>query len=640
MITMKTSLRTKSIFCFLIVIITTGLVATWVGVHLIGNSIVREEQRKVEMDLNSAREIYQRKIDDVRNLIRITTKRYFIKDALQSKNIKELKEKLSSIRVEEKLDILTLTDNKGKVLVRTRNPQVVGDSQADDELVSKVLTEQKVVASTQVITRKELLKEGEDLAKQSHIKFIPTPKAKSTLEKERTDGMMIKVASPILDYNGNLIGVLYGGNLLNRNYEIVDKVKAIVYYGETYEGKDIGTATIFQKDLRISTNVEKSNGERAIGTRVSKEVYEQVLEKGNPWFGRAFVVNNWYITAYEPIKNIKDEVIGILYVGILEKKFVDLRKRTLLIFLGITVAGVFVSLIIAYLLTNRIIKPIKYLVSASKQIANGNLDARVKCNSKDEIGELGETFNFMAGSLKERDEKLREYAEQEMMHSERLVTLGQLAAGVAHEINNPLAVVMGRAEFLASEMGDADPIILKSIKTIEHESGKAASIVRKFLSFARQPEPKFELTDINKLLENSLTLASHQALIEKITIVKNINEKIPKILADPQQIQQVFINVILNAFQSMPGGGKLLVATGMKNGFVETKFTDTGSGIAKEDLNKIFDPFFTTKKRGTGLGLAISKNIIDKHSGTIGIESELNKGSIVIIKLPIRKKQE
>ncbi len=614
------------------------MVATWVGVHLIGNSIVREAQRKVEMDLNSAREIYQRKIDDVRNLIRITTKRYFIKDALPSKNIKELKEKLTAIRVEEKLDILTLTDNKGKVLVRTRNPQVIGDNQANDELVNKVLTEQKIVASTQVITRKELLKEGEDLAKQSHIKFIPTPKAKSTLEKERTDGMMIKVASPIFDYNGNLIGVLYGGNLLNRNYEIVDKVKDIVYYGETYEGKDIGTATIFQKDLRISTNVEKSNGERAIGTRVSEEVYEQVLEKGNPWFGRAFVVNDWYITAYEPIKNIKDEVIGILYVGILEKKFVDLRKRTLLIFLGITVAGVFISLVIAYLLANRIIKPIKYLVSASKQIANGNLDARVKCNSKslDEIGELGETFNFMASSLKERDEKLREYAEQEMMHSERLATLGQLAAGVAHEINNPLAVVMGRAEFLASEISNADLTVLKSIKTIEHESEKAASIVRKFLSFARQPEPKPELTDINKLLENSLTLASHQALIEKITIVKNIDEKIPKILADPQQIQQVFINVILNAFQSMQGGGKLLVATRVKNGVVETKFTDTGSGIAKEDLNKIFDPFFTTKKRGTGLGLAISKNIIDKHNGTIGIESELNKGSVVTIKLPIK----
>ena len=633
---MKISLRTKFGGSFTIVVVITGLVASWVGVHLIGGGIVREAQKKVEMDLNSAREIYQRKVDDVRALVRLTAHRFFIKDALISGNIKELNGKLKSIREKEGLDILTLTDNKGKVVVRTRNPQVVGDTQTNDELVSRALMEEKVVASTQIISRKALMKEGKDLARQAYMRFISTPKAKSTEKEEETSGMMIKAVAPIMD-NDKLLGVLYGGKLLNRNYEIVDKVKDIVYRGERYKGKDIGTATIFQKDLRISTNVEKSDGERAIGTRVSEEVYEQVLEKGKPWFDRAFVVNGWYITAYEPIRNVKDEIIGILYVGILEKKFADLRNRTLLIFLGITVAGVFISLVIAYLLANRIIKPIRCLASASKQIAKGDLEARVECNSKDEIGELGETFNSMAGSLKERDEKLKKHAEQEMMHSERLATLGQLAAGVAHEINNPLAVVMGRAEFLASEMEDADPTILKSIKTIEHESEKAASIVRKFLSFARQPEPKFELTDINKLLENSLTLASHQALIEKITIVKNIDEKIPKILADPQQIQQVFINVILNAFQSMPGGGKLLVATGMKNGFVETKFTDTGSGIAKEDLNKIFDPFFTTKKRGTGLGLAISKNIIDKHSGTIGIESELSKGSVVTIKLPLKK---
>ena len=124
--------------------------------------------------------------------------------------------------------------------------------------------------------------------------------------------MIIKAAAPIFDYEGKLIGVLYGGILLNRNFEIVDKIKDIVYRRETYKGKDIGTATIFQDDLRISTNVKTIDGERAIGTRVSEEVYDQVLIKGNPWIHRAFVVNNWYITAYEPIKNINDELIGIL----------------------------------------------------------------------------------------------------------------------------------------------------------------------------------------------------------------------------------------------------------------------------------------------------------------------------------------
>ena len=649
---MKKSLRIKIGGSFLIVVILTGIVTSWVGVYLIGDLIVRKAQKQVGMDLNSAREIYQDKIDDIHTLIRLTAERFFIKEALISGNIKELDEIFLSIRRKENLDILTLTDNKGKVIVRSRNPsrQVgIGDDQSNDELVGMALNERKAVAATQILSKEELMKEGEDLACQSYIRFIPTPKAKP-IEKEsqyNREGMMIKASAPIMDGN-KLLGVLYGGVLLNRNYEIVDKVKDIVYRGERYKGKDIGTATIFQNDLRISTNVIGKDGKRAIGTRLSEEVYEQVLEKGKQWTDRAFVVNDWYITAYEPIRNIKGKVVGILYVGILEKKFVDLKRRTLLIFLGITVAGVFMSLAIAYLLADRIINPIKHLISASNQIAKGNLEVRVKCNSKDELGELGETFNFMASSLQERDKKLKEYAEQEMMRSEKLATLGQLAAGVAHEINNPLAVILGRAEFIGSEIeNNANPLTLKSIKTIEQEAERAASTIKKFLSFARPSEPKFELTDINNLLEHSLTLASHQALIDKITVVKELDITIPKILLDLQQIQQVFINIILNAFQSMLGGatsngGKLLITTGLKrgttsNGVIEIKFADTGCGIAKESIGKIFDPFFTTKKAGTGLGLAISKSIIEKHNGSISVESELNKGTIVTIELPVER---
>ncbi len=632
---MLTSLRSKFIACFLMVVIITGVVSTWIGIHLIGNGILREAQKRVEMDLNSAREVYQGKVEGIRTLVRLTALRFFVKKALISGDMKALNNELMTVRETEGLDILTLTDSSGKVIVRTRNPRIIGDIQTNDELVSKVLSEKKAVASTQIISREELIKESEDLASQSYMRFISTPLAKLTEKREETFGMMIKSAAPIMDGN-RLLGVLYGGKLLNRNYEIVDKIKDIVYHNEIYKGKDIGTATIFQGDLRISTNVMHENGERAIRTRVCKEVYEQVIGEEKSWVNRAFVVNDWYITAYEPIRDIKDKVIGMLYVGILEKKYVDLKRQTLLTFLGITGIGVISSLCLSFLLANGIIKPIRYLVLASKQIAKGNLESRVACNSKDELGELGVSFNSMASSLKERETKLKEYAEREMMRSERLASLGQVAGGVAHEINNPLAVILGRAEFIGSELENADPLILKSIKTIEREAEKAASTIRKFLSFARLPDPKLELTDINKLLEESLTLASHQALIEKIKVTKELDAQIPKILLDSHQIQQVFINVILNAFQSMPNGGELFVTTGLKDGFVETVFTDTGCGIDKDTLNKVFEPFFTTKKAGTGLGLAISKSIIDKHDGFIQIESEANKGTNVTIKLPVK----
>ena len=634
---MKISLRTKFIISFTIVVVLTGAVSAWIGIHLIGSGIIREAQKRVEMDLNSAREIYGREMHRISDVLRLTSDRFFIRSENLWNNMEDFTEELEAIRVKEGFDILTLTDNTGKVIIRTHNPETVGDSQADNELVGKVLKEKKTVESTQVISKEELIKEGNELFEQSLIKIIPTPKAKPSEKEYETSGMIMKAASPVVDSKGELLGVLYGGKLLNRNYNIVDKVLNTVFRGEIYKGKNIGTATIFQGDLRISTNVMNRDGERAVGTRVSQEVNDHVLGEGKSWIDRAFVVNDWYITAYEPIKNINNEVIGILYVGILERKYMDLKSRTLFIYLGITILGIVFSLIVAFILSNGITKPVKQLVSASKKLAEGDFDSKVKYISEDEIGELGKSFNSMASSIKEREEKLKEYSKQEVMRSEKLATLGQLAASIAHEINNPLAVIMGRAEFLDSEIDDDDPIIQKSIKTIENESEKAASTVQRFLTFARQSEPELKKVNVNKLLENSIGLASHLAIMEKVTLDKEFGEQIPDILIDLRLIEQVFINLILNAIQSMRAGGKLTVCSEKKGTVVEIRFIDTGSGISKENISKIFNPFFTTKKAGTGLGLAICKQIIEKHNGSIRIESEVCKGTTVYVTLPFKE---
>jgi len=640
MLNVKISLRTKLVISCLAVVIITGFVGTLVGVYLIGDGIIREEQDRVRTDLYSAREIYQGELKDIKDLVRLTAVRFFIKEALLKSDLEGIEEELMRIREEEHLDILTLTDKNGKVLFRASNPDVYGDSQAEDELVNRVLLEKEVVASTQIFSGKELEKEGEDLAGQAYIEFIPTPMEKPRPEKEETSGMVMKAAAPVMGYDNELLGIIYAGRLLNRNYEIVDKVKDTVFKGVKYKGKDIGTVTIFQGDLRISTNVQNLDGSRAIGTRVSEEVYDQVLMKGMPWIDRAFVVNNWYITAYEPIENIKGEIIGILYVGLLEEKFTDIQKKTMGIFLGITLAGMALALIISYFLTSGILKPVNRLVYASKQLAKGDLTQRVELTSKDEIGELAEAFNFMASSIKERDDQLKARTQQKIQESERLASLGRLAAGVAHEINNPLGAILVYSNLLLEESELHDPG-RENLKKVVRETIRCKEIVKGLLDFARKTEPKKELTNINNILERVLSLVEKQTLFQNIKIAKKLHPRLPMAMIDITQIQQVFMNIILNAAEAMEGKGSLTIGTQLlKDGrFIEIGFTDTGCGIPQENMKRLFEPFFTTKEetKGIGLGLAISYGIIKNHGGNIEVKSQVGEGTTFIIKLPVEK---
>lgn len=225
--------------------------------------------------------------------MRHASTRYHLRDAIVAKDWKEVTLELEEVRKMEKLDVLTFTDEKGVVVARARNPQTVGDSQAGDQMVEKVLAAGEVVCGTQIVPREELLKESEQLAERARIRIRYTRHAEPTPKKGRDVGDDDKVRCTSFERREVLLGVLYGGHLLNRDFErevveasgeaIVDRVKSIVYRGEKYKGKDTGTATIFQGDLRISTNVLDEDGNRAIGTRLSQEVKERVLGEGRPW---------------------------------------------------------------------------------------------------------------------------------------------------------------------------------------------------------------------------------------------------------------------------------------------------------------------------------------------------------------------
>jgi two-component system NtrC family sensor kinase len=454
---------------------------------------------------------------------------------------------------------------------------------------------------------------------------------------------MLKAAAPVLDPRKNLLGVVYGGVLLNRNFEIVDRIKETVFQNLQYKGKDIGTATLFQDDLRISTNVKNEDGSRSIGTGAAEDVYEQVVGRGKPWVGRAFVVNHWYITAYEPIRNLTGGIIGMLYVGVLEQKYVDLRQRAVLVFLAITLLGALAALGLGYFISRKVSISIKKLASASEQVAHGNLDAKVEIASHDELRELADTFNFMAAALKKRDEKLREFTTRRIMESERLAHIGQLAAGVAHEINNPLQGIVTYSHLLL-ERATTEDGCRESLQKIVKQANRCRDIIRGLLDFSRQRKPEKRLSKVNRVLEECVSLVDNQALFHNIRIVRRLNQNLPQVLVDPSQIQQVFMNMIINAAEAMNGAGQLTLTTRYvpADSAVEVEFADTGHGISEEDLDRIFGPFFTTKEvgHGTGLGLAISYGIVQEHKGTITVESQVGQGATFTIRLPVTSEQE
>lgn len=635
-------IATRLALSFLLIIVIISTIFTIVGIQLIGNRIVTEAQEKVSHDLNSAREIYQSQLRHINDVVRLTADRYYIKDALISGDVEKFAAELVRVKESEGFDILNITDTSGNVLLRANNLGLAGDNQSHNELVAAALSGNDPEYATTIISVEDLRLESPALVQKAHFTFIDTPMARPRSEIEQTSGMMLMAAAPIFDYQNNVIGILYGGVLLNRNYAIVDEIKRTVFQDLQYKGQDIGTATIFQGDVRISTNVKNEDGTRAVGTRVMEEVYNQVVLKGEPWIGRAYVVNNWYITAYEPIKNINHKIIGILYVGILEQKYVDINRQTVLVFLTITLVAALVSMILSYWISRRISVPIQKLVSASGEVARGNLNAKVEVKSSDELGELADTFNTMASALKERDERLEEYTKSKIMESERLAIIGQLAAGVAHELNNPLQGIVTYSHLLLETMPNEE-WSRGNLEKIVTQANRCRDIVRGLLDFSRQRKPNKMLYDVNKVLRECVSLLESQALFHNIQIKEALDPKLPMTVIDPSQIERVFMNIIINAAEAMDGKGQLALTTRFDPAerFIEVKITDTGPGITRENLGRIFSPFFTTKDagHGVGLGLAISYGIIREHKGTILVESEAGKGTTFIIRMPVTEEE-
>lgn len=636
----RDTLKTRIILSHMVVIILVSLSIAIAGFYFIKKDIIDRAQEKVKNDLNAAREVYAQETKRIENVIRLSVLRSEFRvlpsgtEGFDAETRQKTSKLLDDIRLAEGLDILTLTDKQGNVIIRSRNPETIGDNQAHNELIAKVLNERIIVCGTQVITEDQLLKENNELAEQAHMWVKYTEKAKPTTENEHTSGLIIKAAAPVFDNDNNFIGVLYGGNLLNRNYDIVDKVKNVVYKGLEYKGKDTGTVTIFQNDLRISTNVKDKDGNRAIGTRVSSEVYDQVITKGLLWNSRAFVVNDWYKTAYEPIRNISGDIIGMLYVGTLEQPFNDLYLNIILIFLFIIIAATLLAIFLSVILADRIARPLTEIADTASKLSSGHLDVKVKSNTNlHELNLLSESFNEMFAELSEREQNLKNLNKNYI----------DLIGFVAHELRGMLAAaVMNAYSVRDGYLGLINFKQRKAVDSITRNLDYLTAVVGKFLNLGRIESNQLNIHKSAINVNNEVFVPSISTLINLAERkgIKVINRLPPdlKINADPDLMQIVANNLISNAIKYGRENGNVIISSNIIDGKVEIDVYNDSEPISAEQKDKLFHRFSrletaeTKKVKGTGLGLYITKQIIDQHGGNIRVEPR-EKGNSFIIQI-------
>jgi signal transduction histidine kinase len=336
----------------------------------------------------------------------------------------------------------------------------------------------------------------------------------------------------------------------------------------------------------------------------------------------------------------KAKLNGILAVDVsmaqTQEKVRDLSKTMLLWAFGITAV---LAISLSLFLTRFVTKPIQDLIITMERAERG-LEARVKVKSSDDIGRLGEAFNSLLSKLERARRRAERYHYEQMKRADRLASIGEMAAGIAHEIKNPLAGIAGVVQVFKKGLpvGDQNRAVLEEVLSQVERMDKA---VRNLLSFARPPEPKMSLVDVNELIGKLLDFLEPQFAKHSITAERKLTTGLPLLKLDPDLIQQALINIALNAIQAMPEGGRFSVETrSVKpekeiNGSVEILFMDTGKGISPENLSRIFNPFFTTRQQGTGLGLSITQRIIEQHNGDINVMSTPGRGASFMISFPI-----
>ena len=655
----KGSLRYKLLALVLFPILLIMPIALVLAIYWGANTTYDQLYLKVNTDLSVSHDIFRRIRQDYLGQLGRLTESYAFRTALEAKDSVSVTAQLHTLKMTSGFSYLRLLDQRGQDALsqQTADPGYA----LSPSLQAALQGEPRV--GIEIFNQTELQRLSAAFAKQYQLPLVPTPKARPTKRTVEDRAMMIRAVHPVRDLSGKLVAVVDGGVSLNDNFSFVDTISDLVYGPGSLPKGSIGTVTVFIDDVRITTNVPLRPGERALGTRVSNEVRTNVLDRGETWIDRAFVVNDWYLSAYEPIVDVYGNRVGMLYAGFLEKPFRNQLWQALAILVLLFLVLMGLSSLLAVQGAKSIFKPLETMSRVVRATRAGKAKRIGPVLSRDEIGELAREFDAMLDLLAERNQQIQIWADQledkvkertaelqsknqdlqrtiralretrqQLVVAEKLAALGELTAGVAHEINNPTAVMLGNLDVIRDELGAALQPVQNEIQLVVEQIYRIRDIVNNLLQYSRPDEYAGYLShiDVNEVIEHTLALVRH--LRKKVEFEISLAlEADRQVELNEQELQQVLVNLVVNAIHSLKGSvGVIKISSrNWSDKGIQIQVQDNGAGMDDDQMGRIFNPFYSTKQQGegTGLGLSVSYGLIRRYGGDITVESVVGKGS-------------